>query len=58
MRATSSSKTRCGGAKASGVLTRDEAIEAMESAPPWASYDLQDPRVIVLTPDSVRATRR
>lgn len=35
-----------------GVLTREQAVEAMESAPPWTSYDLQDPRVIALTPDS------
>lgn len=34
-----------------GVLTRDQCIEAMESAPPWTSYDLQGPRVISLTRD-------
>ena len=35
-----------------GVMTRDEAIAAMESAPPWASFELKDPRVIELTEDS------
>ena len=29
-----------------GVLTRQDTIAAMESAPPWATYDIQDPRVI------------
>lgn len=27
-----------------GVLTRDLTIDAMESAPPWSTYDMQDPR--------------
>lgn len=35
-----------------GVVGRDDAIEAIESAPPWASYEIRDPRVIPLTPDS------
>ena len=35
-----------------GILTREQTIEAMESAPPSATYDLQDPQVIALTPDS------
>ena len=35
-----------------GVMTRDEAIAAMESAPPWASFELKDPRVVELTEDS------
>lgn len=35
-----------------GVMTRDEAIAAMESAPPWASYEMKDPRVVELTEDS------
>lgn len=35
-----------------GVLTREQAIDAMESAPPWSTYEMQDPRVIALTPDS------
>jgi Domain of unknown function (DUF4440) len=46
-----------------GVMTREAAIEAMESAPPWASFELIDPHVIELTADagivvySVRAQR-
>ena len=35
-----------------GVLTRADTIAAIESAPPWTTYDIQDPRVIALTPDS------
>lgn len=35
-----------------GVLSREEAIEAMESAPPWARFEMRDPRVVVLTQDS------
>jgi len=35
-----------------GVLSRDEALAAMESAPPWASFELIEPRAIQLTPDS------
>lgn len=27
-----------------GVLTRGQTIDAMESAPPWSTYDMQDPR--------------
>lgn len=34
-----------------GVLTRDQTIEAMESAPPWTTYDLKDPQVVALTTD-------
>jgi hypothetical protein len=32
-----------------GVIDRDQAIEAIESAPPWAEFELRDPRVIALT---------
>jgi uncharacterized protein DUF4440 len=32
-----------------GVIDRDQAIEAMESAPPWAEFDMRDPRVVALT---------
>ena len=32
-----------------GVVTRDEAIAAMEAAPPWARFELSDPRVVALT---------
>ena len=35
-----------------GVMTRDQAIAAMESAPPWASFEMKDPRVVELTEDS------
>ena len=34
------------------VLDRHQALEAMESAPPWSTYDMQDPRIITLTTDS------
>jgi hypothetical protein len=34
-----------------GVLAREQCIEAMESAPPWTAYDMQDPQVITLTAD-------
>lgn len=33
-------------------MQRDDAIAAMESAPPWASYQIRDPQVITLTPES------
>ena len=32
-----------------GVISREEAIEAMQSAPPWAEFDRRDPRVVMLT---------
>ena len=35
-----------------GVVTRDEAIAAMEAAPPWARFELSDPRVVALTEES------
>jgi hypothetical protein len=35
-----------------GVMSRQEAIEAMETAPPWSSYDLIDPQVVELSADS------
>lgn len=35
-----------------GVISRDEAIEAMDSAPPWSSFELRAPRVVALTEDS------
>lgn len=34
-----------------GVLDRDETIAAMESAPPWDSYEMTDQRVVELTGD-------
>lgn len=35
-----------------GVLERDACIEAISSAPPWASYELEDVRVVVLNEES------
>jgi Domain of unknown function (DUF4440) len=35
-----------------GVMSRQEAIDAMEAAPPWSSYDLIDPQVVELSADS------
>jgi hypothetical protein len=35
-----------------GVMTRKEAIDAMESAPPWSMFEIHDARVVALTPDS------
>jgi hypothetical protein len=35
-----------------GVLTRGEAIAAMDEAPPWASYEMIEPTVVELTEDS------
>jgi hypothetical protein len=35
-----------------GVMTRQEAIEAMHSASPWSMFEIHDPRVVALTADS------
>ena len=35
-----------------GVMSRDAAIEAIESAPPWATFEIEDPQVVALTDDS------
>ena len=35
-----------------GVLSWEQAIEAIESAPPWSTFEMRDPRVIVLTENS------
>jgi hypothetical protein len=35
-----------------GVMTREEAIDAMESASPWSMFEIHDARVVALTPDS------
>jgi len=35
-----------------GLMGRDDAIAAMEQAPPWATFELVDPRVVELTEDS------
>jgi hypothetical protein len=32
-----------------GVLDREQAIEAMEAARPWAQFEMRDPRVVRLT---------
>jgi hypothetical protein len=45
-----------------GVMSRDAAIEAMESAPPWSEFEIEDAQVVALTADSgvvvYRATAR
>ena len=41
-----------------GVLTREQSIEAITAAPPWASFCIEDPRVVVLTDDSAILTYR
>ena len=35
-----------------GVLPREATIEAMAAAPPWERFEMRDPRVVVLGPDS------
>jgi Domain of unknown function (DUF4440) len=35
-----------------GVMSRQEAINAMEAAPPWSGFDLVDPQVVELSADS------
>jgi hypothetical protein len=35
-----------------GVMTRQDAIEAMASAPPWSMFEIHDARVVALTADS------
>jgi hypothetical protein len=34
-------------------MDREEAIAAMEEAPPWTTFELLDPRVIQLIEDGV-----
>ncbi len=41
-----------------GVLTREQSIETIKAAPPWASFRIEDPRVIALTDDSAILTYR
>jgi hypothetical protein len=41
-----------------GVLTREQSIEAIRAAPPWASFRIEDPRVVELTDDSAILTYR
>jgi hypothetical protein len=40
----------------SGVLTREQALSSLDSAPPWASYRIDDAQVVVLTEDSALLT--
>jgi hypothetical protein len=35
-----------------GVLSREQALAAMSSAPPWATFEIDEPRVVELTADS------
>ena len=35
-----------------GVLSREDTVQAIESAQPWTSFEIRDPRVVGLTPDS------
>ena len=35
-----------------GVMSRQEAIDAMEAAPPWSSFDLVNAQVVELSADS------
>ena len=34
------------------MISRQEAIDAMEAAPQWSSFDLVDPQVVELSTDS------
>ncbi|MBW3654226.1 MAG: nuclear transport factor 2 family protein [Actinobacteria bacterium] len=34
-----------------GVMSRDDAIAAMESAQPWSTFEIKEPRVVALTED-------
>jgi hypothetical protein len=34
------------------VMTRDDVVAALGQAPPWASYEMVDVRVVPLTEDS------
>ena len=35
-----------------GIMTREDAIEAMEAAPAWSMFEIHDARVVSLTADS------
>ncbi len=41
-----------------GVMTRADSVEAMRAAPPWSRYQIDDPTVVQLTPDSAVLTYR
>ena len=34
-----------------GVMSRRDAIDAMEAAPPWKSFEIEDPKVVALGDD-------
>lgn len=40
------------------VLTREQSIEAIEAAPPWRSFQIEEPRIVRLTDDSAVLTYR
>jgi hypothetical protein len=40
------------------VLTREESIEAMEAAPPWKRFRIEEPRIVELTGGSALLTYR
>jgi hypothetical protein len=40
------------------VLTREQSLEAMETAPPWKSFQIEEPRMVQLTGDSALVTYR
>lgn len=35
------------------VMTRDQVVEALAAAPPWASYRIDEPRLVPLGDDAV-----
>jgi len=35
----------------SGVMTRSDALDAIRSAAPWSSFEILDPRLVVVTPE-------
>jgi hypothetical protein len=35
-----------------GIIERDDCVQAIAAAPPWASYELSDMRVVVLSEES------
>ncbi|HEX6472344.1 MAG TPA: nuclear transport factor 2 family protein [Streptosporangiaceae bacterium] len=41
-----------------GTLERDACVESIRQAPPWASYEIADPKVVMLGHDSGLITYR
>ncbi|HLH24323.1 MAG TPA: nuclear transport factor 2 family protein [Chloroflexota bacterium] len=39
-----------------GALTREQSIEAIKAAPPWATFRIEEARVVKLTDDSAVLT--